>query len=201
MGAGGVAAMAGAYRDPRRVMARQVAEGLSEPRALAHLMLACGLGFVASLPAAARTARGIAADDPLEAAIAAHLFGYLVLAPLILYALATLVHLAARAFGARGGFLAARAAVFWSALLAAPLALGFALARLAAEAAGGGPLLLWLDYLVYAGSAFWLWLFAATLAEAEGLGATAPVAAAVAALAAALVFGLGTLAEAAPAAG
>ena len=43
-----------------------------------------------------------------------------------------------------------------------------------AEAGGGLP---WLSVLGYAGLAFWLWLFAASLAEAEGFSATGRVAA------------------------
>ena len=70
--------------------------------------------------------------------MSAHLFGYVALAPLIAYGLAAVVHLVARAFGARGSFLAARAALFWSALAAAPVALGVALVGVAAEAAGQG---------------------------------------------------------------
>jgi hypothetical protein len=167
------------WRDPRGAMARQAAVGLSEPRALFHLMAACALYFLASLPNALRTARSLAIPDPVEGAIAAHLFAWLVLAPLLGYGLAALVHLVARAFGGRGPFLAARAALFWSALLGAPLALGLALAGVAAEAIPA--LLPWTTWLGYAGLAFGLWLFAAGLAEAEGFAATGRVAAVVAA--------------------
>jgi hypothetical protein len=168
------------WRDPRGAMARQVAAGLSEPRALFHLMTACALYFVASLPNALRTARSLTIPDPVEGAIAAHLFAWIVVAPLLGYGLAALVHLAARAFGGRRPFLAARAALFWSALLGAPLALGLALIGVAADA-GGPTLLPWATWLGYAGLAFGLWLFAASLAEAEGFAATGRVAAVVAA--------------------
>jgi hypothetical protein len=178
------------WRDPRASMARQVAAGLSEGRALVHLMLACGLLFVASLPNAIRESRALSIEDPVEGAIAAHLFGFLALAPLLAYGLAVLVHLAARAFGARGGFRAARAALFWSALLAAPVALALALLGTAIEALV--PALLPLATgLGYAGLAFWLWLFAASLAEAEGFAATGRVAAVVAAAFAGLAGLLG----------
>lgn len=201
MGGGLVAAMAAAYRDPRRAMARQVAAGLGEPQALAHLMLACGLGFVASVPNAVRAAQGLDVEDPLSGAISAHLFGFLFVAPLILYGLAALIHLAARAFGGQGGFLGARAALFWAALLAAPIALALSLAGALAEMAGGRALLPWLGYLGYAGLAFWLWLLAASLAEAEGFAATGRVAAVLALAFAGLALGLGTLSGAAPAIG
>src|SRR5690606_25802348 len=105
------------WRDPRGAMAEELARGRNEVRALLHLMVACVLLFVASLPQAAREARGLAIDDPLAGAIAAHLFGYLAMAPLLFYGLAALVHLVARAFGGRGGFAEARAALFFSLLL------------------------------------------------------------------------------------
>jgi hypothetical protein len=178
MAAGLVDAIWRGWRDPRGAMRAQVAIGLSEPRALFHLTLACALLFVASLPNAVRTARGLDIADPVEGAVAAHLFGWMAVAPLLAYALAAAVHLAARAFGGRGGFLGARAALFWSALLAAPLALALAAVGVAVEAvpALAGPA----AWLGYAAAGFGLWLFAASLAEAEGFPATARVAAAVA---------------------
>ncbi len=202
MSRGLVAAIARAYRDPRGAMAREVAEGLSEPRALRHLSLACALGFVASLPAAARRAQDLHdVPDPLTGVIAAHLFGYVFVAPLLLYGLAALMHLAARAFGGRGAFLGARSALFWAALLGGPIALALALAGVLVEIAGGPRLLPPLVYLGYAGLGFWLWLLAASLAEVEGFGATRRVAAALALGVAGVALGLGTLAGAAPAIG
>ena len=171
-----VEAMARAYRNPRGAMARQVAAGLSESRALIHLMLASTLFFVASLPSAIREARRIEIDDAVSGAIAAHLFAFGFVAPLVGYGVAAAVHLMARGFGGRGGFLGARAAVFWSALLAGPMALALALAGVGAEIATGSERLPWLTYLGYAALGFWLWLFAASLAEAEGFARTRRVA-------------------------
>lgn len=182
------------WRHPRAAMARQVAAGLSEPRALFQLMLACGLFFVASLPNAIREARGLEIDDPVQGAIAAHLFGWLAVAPLLAYGLAAIVHLVARAFGGSGGFIAARAVLFWSALLVAPVALGLALLGAGIEATAPAALPL-AALLGYAGLAFWLWLFAASLAEAEGFVATTRVAAVVAATLAALAGLVGLLAR------
>lgn len=172
MQGGLVDAITQAYRDPRRVMARLMADGPSEPRSLFHLMLAAGILFVASLPNAIRAAQRLEIDDAQTGAIAAHLFGYVFLLPLLVYALAALVHLVARGFGGRGGFGGARAAVFWSALLGAPIALILALLGAGVEAATGRGQLLWLDLLGYAGLGFWLWLFAANIAEAEGFAIT-----------------------------
>jgi hypothetical protein len=166
-----------AWRSPRRAMVAEIESGLSEARALLHLMLACGLLFVASLPDALREARGLPADDPVAAAVAAHLYGYVALLPLAAYALAAVVHLVARGFGARGRFLAARAALFFSALAAAPLALGLALVGVAAEASASPALVAAAGGVGLAALGFWLWIFAACLAETEGFTATGRVAA------------------------
>ena len=195
MGGGLVDAIGRGWRAPRAAMAAELDRGLNEGRALVHLMTACGLFFVASLPNAVREARGLGIDDAVEGAVSAHLFAWLALAPLLAYALAALVHLAARGYGARGGFLAARAAVFWSLLLAAPLAL--ALAVLGAIVEIAAPVVLpWLAPLGYAVLAAWVWFFAASLAEAEGFAATGPVAALVAAAFAAVAGLLGFVAGA-----
>ena len=158
------------WRDPRGVMAAQVAGGLSEARALVHLLLACGLFFVASLPAAVRTSAALDVDEPVSAAVSAHLFAWGAVAPLVAYALAVLVHLVARAFGGQPGFLRARAALFWSALAAAPAVLAAGLA---------GVVLPDRPWLGLAAAGVWVWLFSASLAEAEGFASTVRVSAGV----------------------
>lgn len=165
-----------AYRDPRGAMAAALARGEAafggrrEAPGLVELMAACAMGFVASLPAAAAAAAALDVPDAFAGVVSAHLFGYLFLLPLILYAAAALAHLLARPFGARGGFAAARRAVFRAALLAGPLAVALAGLRLGAAAAGLAGLAPWIDGLGLALFAWWLWLFAAGFAEAEGLG-------------------------------
>lgn len=159
------------WRAPRAAMAREVARGLSEGRALVHLMLACFLLFMASLPNALAAARTLDIPDAVAGAVSAHAFAWFALAPFLAYGFAALVHLAVRGFGGRGGFLGARAAVFWSLLLAAPLALAVALIAAAAEIAAPG-LLPWLAPLGYAVLAAWLWFLAASLAVTEGFAAT-----------------------------
>ena len=184
MSEGLVDTVARGWRAPRAAMARELARGPSEGRALVQLMAACGVLLVASLPNAVRQARTLGIDDAVEGAVSAHLFAYLALAPLLAYGFAALVHLVARAFGATGGFRAARAALFWSLLLAAPLALAVAVLGALAETATPA-LLPWLAPLGYAVLAAWLWFFAAGLAEAEGFAATGRVAAVTAAVLAA----------------
>lgn len=200
-----VAAIGRAYRDPRAAMAAQLRAGPREAQALFHLLLACGLYLLASLPDAVRRAGALGVEDALAGAIAAHLFGYLFLLPLLLYGIAALVHLAARVCGGRGDFPATRAAVFWAALLGAPIAIGLSLAGAGTEMAGGGDLLPRLAVLGYAGMAFWFWLFGASLAEAErfgeGFGASLSVTAALGACFAGIALAVSRVAGGASVAG
>lgn len=175
-----VGAIGRSWRDPRSMMAAQVEEGLDEARALFHLMLACGLLLLASLPGAVRASRAIEADDPLSGAIAAYLFGFLFVLPLLAYGAAALLRLAAKVFGGRGSFLAMRSALFWTMLAAAPVALALALLRVFAEAAPGAGLLPMMTLLGYAGLGVWIWLLAGSVAAVEGFGSTGRVAAVIA---------------------
>lgn len=164
-----------ALRDPRSVMEAEAARGLSEARALMHLMLACGLFFVASLPRAVRAAQASGGEVPLDGVIAAHAFGLLAVAPLLFYGLAALAHGLARLAGGRGGFLGARAALFWSLLPAAVLALALALVGVGAEAAGGAAGLAVARWLAPGALLWWFWVLAASLAVTEGFGNTGRV--------------------------
>ncbi|PZQ49232.1 MAG: YIP1 family protein [Rhodovulum sulfidophilum] len=192
-----VATMARAYHRPRAVMARLLASA-TEGRALAWLFIACALAFVASVPAALTRARDLGIEDPVAGVIAAHLFAYLFVAPLVAYGFAALAHLLARAFGAAPGFLKARVALFWALLLAAPLALLLAALRVVAERLGAPGLV---GPLGWAALAFWLWLFAAGFAEAEKLGATWQVGVATALVFALVATALSLLTRGAPVAG
>lgn len=163
------------WRAPRAAMAAERAAGLDERRALMDLVVACLLLFVASVPNALREARGLAVDDPVSAAVSAHLFGYVALLPLAAYGLAAVAHLAARGFGGSGSFLAVRTALFLSGLAAAPVALVVAAIGVAAAALPAlAPVV---AVLRVAAFGFGVWLFAATLSEAEGFVATGRVAA------------------------
>jgi hypothetical protein len=197
MARGLVADMARAYRDPRASMARQL-HGAEETRALFYLMAACGVLFVASVPQAIRTALLIDADEPVHAAIGAHLFGFLFVAPLLLYGAALAVHGFARLCGGRGTPLGARVALFWSLLLLAPAALVIALLTAAAEIAAGPAVLPWASLLGYAGLALWLWIFAECLAEAERFERSGRVAVALAGSFGAIALLVALLARGAP---
>ncbi len=151
------------WRGPRAAMRRQMAAGLSEARALAYLMAACGLIFVAQWPRLSREAY-LYPEVPLDARIGGALMGWVFIMPLALYGVAALSHLFARMFGGRGSWLGARVALFWSLLASVPL---FLLHGLVAGFIGPGAalsvtgLVLLMGFLAH-------WTLA--LAEAEGLG-------------------------------
>ncbi len=125
------------WRGPGTALRRQLAAGATEGRALAFLMAACGLIFVAQWPRLSREAH-LDPSVPLEARIAGALQGIVFILPLAMYGLAALSHLLARLFGGTGTWFAARLALFWSLLAAAPL---FLLHGLVAGFVGPGPAL------------------------------------------------------------
>ena len=109
------------YRSPRAVFRRQLALGPREDRALLYLLLACGLIFVAQWPRLA--ARGISGRRRCRSmrGSAGALLAWVFIAPLALYGLAALSHLAARGLRGQGTGYTARLALFWALLAAAPL--------------------------------------------------------------------------------
>lgn len=152
------------WRSPGRSVRRQLAAGVGEPRALAYLMGACALIFVAQWPRLAREAH-LDPAVPLDARVGAALLGWVFLAPLFFYGLAALSHLVARAFGGRGTWFGARLALFWSLLVSTPLWL---LSGLTAGLVGPGPAMALTGGLLAAG---FLGHWIAALAGAEGSGA------------------------------
>lgn len=151
------------YRGPGRVMRRLLAMGPREDRALAMLMAACAVVFVAQMPAQARAAH--LTGQALDMLLGATLMAWLIIAPLLFYGIAALSHLVARAMGGAGDWFGARLALFWALLAMAPLTL---LHGLVAGFIGPGPALtgigaIWLAVFV------WFWL--TCLAQAERSGA------------------------------
>lgn len=143
------------WRAPRRVMARLLAQGRREDRALAFLMIGCALVFVSEWPALARAP----GEVPLEARLGGAMLAWLGLMPLVLYGLAALSHLAARAMGGQGSHWGARLALFWALIAAAPLWL------LAGALSGwAGTAAIVAEAVALAG---FLWLWLAGLVEAE----------------------------------
>ena len=142
------------WRDPRAVMRSHLAQGVREDRAIAVLMGAAALSFVASLPGLFRAA---AADPsvPLEARLGAGLLASVFLMPLLAYALAGLSWLGMRIARQPVAGHAARMALFWAMLSAFPAVLchrliealvptGHPAATIAGVAAFGGFLYLWI---------------------------------------------------------
>ena len=142
--------IAATWRRPRAVMRGLLAQGRREDRALAVLIAACLVIFVAQWPRLSREAHlagGAEGVPPLEAQLAISFFAMLMIWPLLAYALAALSHLVARALGGRGTWFAARLALFWALLASTPawllygLVSGFIGPGLAQSIVGGSLLL------------------------------------------------------------
>lgn len=113
--------IAATYRGPGKVVRRLLDAGQREDRALAILMGACVILFVARWPALARQAH--LEGQELNMLLGGTLMATVFFAPLIFYALALLAHLIARAVGGTGPAYNARLALFWSLLASSPLIL------------------------------------------------------------------------------
>ena len=122
------------YRAPRQVQARRLSGGVREDRALAVLMGACVLIFVAQWPRLSREAF-LDPSIAFDARLAGALFGWIMVMPLVFYALAMFVQLLLRVLGVTGAGFASRAVLFWALLASTPLWL---LAGLAAGFVGSG---------------------------------------------------------------
>lgn len=140
-------------------MRRLLAAGPREDRALAILMGACLLVFIAQWPAISRRAH--LEELELNALLAGALFGWLFIAPLGLYLLAALSHLVAKLFGGKGGWYGARLALFWSLLASTPLIL---LNGLVAGFIGKGAALSIVG-LAWFGVFLWFWMASLRVAE------------------------------------
>lgn len=147
------------YTRPRAVIRARLGE-VREDRALAVLMVAALLVFVAQWPVAARSAH-LDPSVPLDARIGGSLLAVLFLMPLLCYLLAALSHLLARVAGGRGSFYGTRMALFLALLAVAPLML---LQGLVAGFVGPGPQLSAVS--IVTGAAF-LWIWLNMLIEAE----------------------------------
>lgn len=148
------------YRGPGRVVARLLQMGRREDRALAILMAACAVIFVAQWPRLAREAH-LNPEVELNMLLGATLLAWIMIAPLMMYVLAFVSHLIARALRGRGSAYGARIALFWALLASSPLIL---LQGMVAGFIGAGPALtlVGLIWLVIFG---WFWL--AGLRQAE----------------------------------
>ena len=140
-------------------MAERLDEGVREDRAFVFLMVACGLIFVAQWPRLSREAFVTGAE--LQPLMGGALMGWLLIAPLLCYALAALSHLAAMAVGGRGTWFGARLALFWSMLAVSP---AWLLHGLTAGFVGPGPALSLVGAVLLT-VFLWIWLNALLVAE------------------------------------
>ncbi|MGH1355723.1 MAG: YIP1 family protein [Thalassovita sp.] len=110
------------YRRPGQVVARLLQMGQREDRALAILMAACAVIFIAQWPRLAREAH-LDPEAELQMLLGATLLAWVMIAPLLMYAIALVSHLVARAVGGKGTGYGARIALFWALLASSPLVL------------------------------------------------------------------------------
>ena len=158
--------IAATYRRPGAVARDKIATRREE-LALAYLMLGCGLVFVGQWPKLQRDA--YLAGEDLQPLIGASLFAWIFAAPVLLYLLAALVHLAARAARRPVGGFGSRMALFWALVAASPLWL---LNGLTAGLVGPGPALS-LVGLVAVGAFVWFWIAGLRAAHAVEAGGEA----------------------------
>jgi hypothetical protein len=125
------------YSAPGGVMRRHLAAGLREDRAMAFLMGACAIIFIAQWPRLQREATLNPDAPPLDAQLGGALLGWIFIAPLLAYGLAALSHMIVRLLGgSRGSWYSARLALFWTMMATSPL---FLLQGLVAGFIGPGP--------------------------------------------------------------
>jgi Yip1 domain len=151
------------YRGPGRVVARLLSAGQREDRALAILMAAAVVIFVAQWPAAARQAH-FDPSVPVDGRLAGPLMSIVFVMPLLAYAIAGISHVLLRAFGGRGSFWSARIALFWALLAVSPLML---LQGLVAGFVGPGAGLAAIGLMVFA-VFLWFWVAGLWVAEFGG---------------------------------
>lgn len=108
-----------AWTRPRMVIREKLGAGLREDRALAVIMGAGALLFVAQWPILSRAAY-LDPAMPLEARLGGALMACLFVLPLLGYGVAQLSHLVARLFGGQGSAFGARLALFWALLAITP---------------------------------------------------------------------------------
>jgi hypothetical protein len=113
------------WRAPRAVLRSILDQGRREDRAIAYLMIACFLIFIAQWPRLSRTAVGFdlppgAVAPELDRLMAYEFLAWLMVWPLFLYFLAGATHLVAKAMGGKGTMYGARIALFWTMLATSP---------------------------------------------------------------------------------
>lgn len=150
------------YRRPKSVALRRQADGPREDRALAVIMAACIVIFVAQWPRLSREAH--LTDGDIMPLIGGAMMGWVFMAPLFFYALAFVSFLILKLIGKTTAY-KTRMALFWALLASSPIVL---FQGLVAGFIGPGLLnnsigLIWLVVLLW----FWMTGIAAARSEAE----------------------------------
>lgn len=152
------------YRGPKTVVRRLLSGERHEARALAYLLGALIVAYIALWPVIAReNVLAGAGGPPMTQRMVAAFLGVLALVPLF-YALAALSRVVAFILGGRGSYFAARIVLFWAFLATTPLML---LRGLVAGMVGPGPGLVAVNALVFA-VFLWFWLAGLAVAERDG---------------------------------
>ncbi len=108
------------YRQPREVQARRMSGVPREDRALAVLLAGCAVIYVAQWPRFAREAH-LDPEIGLNALLAGGLFAWLMVMPLVFYALSLVLLLGLRVIGRGAPGYPVRMALFWAVLATGPI--------------------------------------------------------------------------------
>ncbi|MBT6190879.1 MAG: YIP1 family protein [Tateyamaria sp.] len=154
--------IAATYRGPGSVVRSMLVLGPREDRALAYLMGACLLVFIAQLPRLSREAHLTGQD--LDILMGGTLMAWVFIAPLMLYLIAFLARGVGRIFRGSGTAYGARLALFWALFASSPLLL---LHGLTAGLIGPG-LELQIVGLVWITLFCWFWI-AGSIAQERGI--------------------------------
>ena len=107
-----------AYKNPRREMRRQIADGIREEQTLFFALLFGGLSFLSLLPEIAKEA--FITDGSLSAMAAAQFIASVFMMPLLMYGIAAISRIVLARFNGQGDHVGARRALFWAGIVAAP---------------------------------------------------------------------------------
>ncbi|MDO6589598.1 hypothetical protein DS901_07405 [Loktanella sp. D2R18] len=122
------------WRAPRAVIRGLLDQGRREDRAVAFVMIACFLIFVAQWPRLSRIANDFEPSPwppeiNFEGMMTYTFYAVVIMLPLALYGLAAVARLLARVMGGQGSWYSARLALFWALLATTPLLLLHGLVR------------------------------------------------------------------------
>ena len=137
------------YRRPQEVFDNFSRQEFGESHALGFLTGGCGMAFVSHWPALVRQSH--LTSEPLDMMLGGALFGWIFVAPLLFYMLATILVVCLAILGLRGQGLLVRLSLFWSFLASVPIMLVYGLVSgfIGQGATSKGLGLLW--------AAFFLW--------------------------------------------